>query len=226
MNQLEAYLVELLQERIDGVYVRREFLPDSDHLPCITLDTGSGVRTEQVSRWVTDVETTVYERYAHVNINVWCNSEEEREYITGMILLLFHLEQQHHYTYCTNYNKNTGNCSYLDASCPVPNKDTVVTIKNKCPDPYKYGHETLSMKHRIIQGSINIEPPMRMDETDRHPPLLRSILEAEASYYEFMPVGGHVVEEYVYKDPLNDEEEETTTETTETETETGTNNGG
>ncbi|RAP49662.1 MAG: hypothetical protein BZ138_07365, partial [Methanosphaera sp. rholeuAM270] len=84
MNKLEQYLVALLQEKIhinnNTVYVRRNFQEDSE-LPCITIDIASTVTNESVERIITSTETVRLKRRSEIDLNIWCNTEDERESI-------------------------------------------------------------------------------------------------------------------------------------------------
>lgn len=96
MNQFEEYLVELLQGNIeyDGrdVPLLRRFSEEHD-LPILTLDVLAPTTT-RVGREVGEgLDNVKYYREADININLWCNTEEERESVTTQILDLFYSEQ-------------------------------------------------------------------------------------------------------------------------------------
>ncbi len=96
MNQFEEYLVELLQGNLeyDGkdVPLLRTFSEEHD-LPIVTLDVLSPTTT-RVGREVGDgLDNVMYYRESDININLWCNTEEERESLNEQILTLFYNEQ-------------------------------------------------------------------------------------------------------------------------------------
>ena len=185
MNPFEAYLVELLQGNIeyDGstVPVVKNFNQHPDR-PVVTLDLSGGVNTNRVQPYPPDAQRH-YRRKAVINVNVWCDTESQRESITGQVLSLFHAEQGYHYKFCTQYDKDTGNCSTTHSVCPASNM-TGKTRKNKCPLPDHYEYQSLHDKYGLLYGTVNIEPAFDLDEYSDHPPLLRSIMKAEAEYDE------------------------------------------
>lgn len=205
MNKLERYLVDLLQGRLsDNVQVVKQF---SQHrsLPVVTLDTGMMPVTQDF-RELTPVkshEYLIFHREAEININVWCNTEEERERITQEILHLFYMEQTHHYSYCVQYNKDTQVCNTTGEQCEAITKTTGLTAKHRCPRPYDLNYRSISYKYNIENGSLNINPPYSLDELNEKPPLLRSIMYVEAEYSDIYDCEGHELDKISYNELLN-----------------------
>lgn len=186
MNCFEAYLVELLQGNItcDGkpVEVVRNF-SNKPGLPVITLDLSPGVTTENYHRIIGEPKEKLYfHRIAGININTWCNTEEEREQVNNQIMACYYDSLNHHYRYCSQYDD--GQCLTIHKPCKALNSNTVRAMKKKCPQPDTYGYECLSDKHELLYGTITIDPPFFMDEYNEHPPLLRSIFRSQAHYVE------------------------------------------
>ena len=198
MNKFEHYIVDLLQHHItyadNEVQVRRQF-NDIAQLPCVTLSIAS-VTTEKVYSEFDATENSVYEKHANIDINLWCNTEEERENISEQIMECFYKEQAGHYLYCSQF-KN-GRCIGRNKACDVPNIRTGRTEKNQCDNPTEYGYEPLWHKYDLIDGSININSPVMLDELDEHPPLLRNMFRAEASFYDTHVVGGSVATSTIF----------------------------
>lgn len=197
MNCFEEYLVELLQGKIiindKPVEVRKTFMPHS-HLPCITLDLSAGVSTEYLYHDVSGSQEIMrYRRRSIINLNLWCNTEEERQNITSQILSCFYKERSNNYIYCTNYDN--GLCK-SGGNCKVSTVNTGRTAKGKCPDPDSYNYQSISDKYFLVPGEVIIEPPFDMDETDKHPPLLRSIFKCNALYEEPVLAHGITVEDF------------------------------
>lgn len=160
MNNFEEYLVELLQGNIiyegEVVPLRKQF-GEHPQLPLLTLDTSMAHTTERVSRTIIDSKHDVhYHRLAYININLWCNTEEERDTICDEVMRVFYEEQS----------------SKLEEN-----------------------EESLTEKHGIVWGTVNIEPPFSLDEVEEVPPLLRSIFKCEASYIEEYHVPHTVITE-------------------------------
>lgn len=197
MNCLELYLVELLQGNIfynnSVIEVRRQF-NNSPQLPVITLDLSNGVTTNYSYHDVSSASDILYfSRDATININVWCNTETERESISNQILDCYYKEKTNHYKYCGNY--------YADDKCRAGGHCKVKTIinsrsvKDKCPDPDLYHYISLQKKYHIIHDTVTIEPPFDIDEDDKKPPLLHSVLKCTASYFEPVLSSGVSVED-------------------------------
>ena len=209
MNNFEAYLVELLQGHItyngNLVEVVKHFSNDPN-LPCITLDLSGGVTTDYYYYDYVGVKELLCQHCtSHININLWCNTEQERQSITGKILGCFHKEKAFHYTYCSQYDE--GVC-LTGGNCKVGTVTNARTAKNKCPDPDTYNYESLRAKHGIIDNTIRVESPFDMDEYDRHPPLLRSVIRCNAEYESVVSRAGVRVEEIVISEQTEEEEEE------------------
>ncbi len=203
INQLECYLVELLQGHITGCPVVKDF-SNAPELPVITLDVGAGVYTDQVERLISGVETVVYHRQATININLWTNSEEQRQELTSEIMTAFYKESNHNYIYCSNYND--GACSTSDSGdCEALTVLNSATVKYKCPYPDKYNYTPLQEKWGIMWGSLNVEPPFELDEINEKPPLLRNVFKCEATYLEEVRVGGHVVDDLIFSVSYDDD---------------------
>ena len=205
MNKLEEYIVGLLQGKLEyndkSVQVRRQFNNIDDDLPVVTLDITS-VDTEQVHRVPSlsnfvevgdNIDSVVYERTAEMSINLWCNTEEEREAISSQIEYCFKREQSGHYTYCTQYND--GNCETTQSICSATLEETARAMKNLCPYPCENKYQSLSSHCNIIQGSLDLESPVMLDEYDKHPPLLRNMFRVHASYYDVYNAGGELLRE-------------------------------
>jgi len=177
MNKLENYLVDLLQGNVnyDGrvVEVVKQFSQHPER-PVITLDLSGGVVTQRIYTNPSLAEKYI-ERRANININVWCDTEQQRASITQQIQDLFHLEQNYHYRYCTKYTD--GSCATTGTECAA---ETAYT--HKCPKPETNKYEPLHRHHNIIIGTLNIEPPFDLDELAEHPPLLRSVMRCECQY--------------------------------------------
>lgn len=61
-----------------------------------------------------------------------------------------------------------------------------------------YEYESLARKYGIVNGTIVIEPPFDLDDVDKHPPLLRSVLVASAEYIECVSSKGNTGLDHSY----------------------------
>lgn len=181
INPFEAYLVELLQGNIivDGNVVEvRKRRPEVPVMPCITLDV-QDISTDGVYRAVLEDETLVYERSTTIQLDVWSYEETSRQSINKQIMECWYNEQNQHYMYCTNYKDDV--CSTLQARC-----EAVSTITKRCPHTRDYNYEPLLLKHNILHGGVNIEPPFDLDELGEKTPILHSVFRCNGAYREYV----------------------------------------
>ena len=182
MNCFEQYIVELLQGHITSnnktVPVVKGF-SNAPSLPCITLDLSGGVTTDYIYHDVSQPKEKVYKRCtANININVWCNTEEERESINNQILQCYYDDMNYHYKYCTRYND--GNCTTTTNACPAIAGG--VQGKYQCTNMDLYRYQSLREKHSIVDDTVTLDAPFDLDEYNEHPPLLRSVLRAKGDF--------------------------------------------
>lgn len=187
MTPFEEYLVKLLQGRIliggEVVEVRRQFNPQG-HLPCITLDLGIEDTTDYYYHSFKEQERVYFRRSSEIQINTWCNNEEDRESINTQIMSCFYDAIEHDYTYCTRYTN--GRCKTQGKACPCVSPTTGRAHKRKCPNPDLYQYESLQTRYGLLVGTTMLSPPRYMDEEGEHPPLLRSVFTATTDYVELV----------------------------------------
>jgi UTP-glucose-1-phosphate uridylyltransferase len=106
-----------------------------------------------------------YYRDAQLNINLWCDTEDEREHISQQIMNRFYEEQTEH---------------------------------------IRVGDDSLTTKHGLIHGTVNIEESFQMDELAEHPPLLRSVFRVEGVYITEFVVREDSFEDIEYEIELNE----------------------
>ncbi len=187
MTPFEEYLVKLLQGRIllsgEVVEVRRQFNPQG-HLPCITLDLGIEDTTDYYYHSFKEKERVYFRRSSEIQINTWCNKEEDRESINTQIMSCFYDAIEHDYTYCTQYTN--GRCKTQGKACPCVSPTSSRAHKRKCPDPDLYKYESLQTRYGLLVGTTMLSTPRYMDEEGEHPPLLRSVFTATTDYVELV----------------------------------------
>lgn len=195
VNPFEAYLVDLLQNNIIvndkkvPVLKRRPQLPT---IPSITLDV-QDVSTDGVYRALQETMQLIYERSTSIQIDVWSYDEQERLSINKQIMNCWYKEQNQHYMYCSQYND--GNCSTTDSTCAARN-----TRSKQCPRTSTLGYEPLLFKHKLLKGSVNINPPFDLDEYDEERPILHSVFRCEGGYRDYVTVQGEPIEEIEHGD--------------------------
>ena len=198
----------ILRDGTDVRVVKREY--PIDKTPCITIDNSSG--TAIIQKNITNKEYIIpsdhpqynpqnpsatisqqvirEERNITLELNVWCDNEDEREEICDKIRELFYKVQSDHYTYCANYNG--GNCTYLKTPCKVNN--SFRGIKNQCPKPQEYHYKNIFTVFDIIRATFDVAPSYILDDLPTTPPVLRSIITVSFSYYDYYNIGGERID--------------------------------
>lgn len=200
----------VLEDTTDVRIVKRDY--PIDKTPCITIDNSSG--TALIQKNITNKEIIIptthpqydpnnpnqtisqqvirEERNITLDLNVWCDTEDERDEITDKISELFYQVQSDHYTFCDNYNN--GNCNYLNGSCQVDNT-TSRGVKEQCPKPHEYHYKNIFTIFDIIRATFDVAPSYILDDLTTTPPTLRSIIRVSFSYYDYHFIGGAVSKE-------------------------------
>ena len=207
-------LLTVLQGNVlleDGTLVRvikRDY--PYDHTPCITIDNSGGTST--INKNIINKDSVLPESHPQydsrhpdrmisqqmireehsisLNLNVWCNSQDEREEIINKISTIFYKIQSDHYSFCKQYH--AGDCEYLDSECEALTVMNGRTAKHQCPYPEDYGYENVFTRFDIIRSSFNVEPAYDLDDTTVNPEVLRSIIRVSFSYYDYYTIGGAI----------------------------------
>ena len=198
----------ILDDGTDVRIVKREY--PIDKTPCITIDDSGG--TAIVQKHITNKDYTLSpshpqydetnpdktisqqvireERTITMELNIWCDNEDERDEITDKIRELFYQVQSDHYKFCNNYNN--GNCKFLNRSCEATSPDSMRGIKNQCPKPYDYHYQNIFKTYDIIRATFDVAPPYILDDITTTPPVRRSIIRVSFGYYDYYRIGGAV----------------------------------
>ena len=168
-----------------------------DQTPCITIDDSGGavVLQKHITNKLVNgepVQVLRERKNTTIQIQVWCDTEKERETITNQITQLFNRVQTDHYMYCQQYNN--GECETLEKECQARNNTTNKRgAKQQCPYPTKYQYSNLFSKYDIIRNTFNLEPPFTLDDTTTKQPVLRSIYKLTMTYHTDYIIGGNTI---------------------------------
>lgn len=189
-----------------------------DKTPCITLDDSGGSNT--LTKHFTNIplplpethpqkedypesmpqQVLVDKRQSTVQINVWCDTENEREHINNQIMDLFYKAQTDHYRFCKQYNNQE--CNTLQDTCKAINAIDKRGVKNQCPKPEEYKYCNLFHYHHIIRPTFNIENPFALDDLSTERITLRSIFKVTMVYYDYYTLGGDIINDLIISDTL------------------------
>lgn len=190
-----------------------------DKTPCITIDNSSG--TSIIQKHITNKDYIIpedhpqydesnpnqtisqqvirEERSINLELNVWCDDEDEREEICEKIATLFYQVQSDYYKFCNNYNN--GECNTLKEPCKV-NDYSFRGVKHQCPKPKEYNYTNLFTVYDIIRATFDVAPAYILDDLTTNPPVLRSIIEVSFSYFEYYRIGGAVSNNLIVDEEL------------------------
>lgn len=198
---------------LDGVkipVIKRSY--PYDKTPCVTIDDSGG--SAFINRQILNVPYAVSNDHPQydienpfkkipqqvlreyyettLNINVWSNSEDERERLNNIILDLFYEAQSDNYKFCNNYHD--GDCVFMDNTCYGEHFDGVLSkvVKHQCPNPLVYGYENIFTTYNLIRASFHLDQPFSLDDMGKDSVLLRSVLKLHTGYYIDYIIGGLV----------------------------------
>lgn len=134
-----------------------------------------------------------------LNLNVWCNSEEERDMILTQIDLIIKWVFSNNYHHCTNFNNSTNFCETLNRECEAIQSINGRGIKNQCPNPEEYSYQNIFGKYHLLPKTFNVEPPFSLDDFNTEPPALRSVIKVTTDYYEYYRIGGNEIEDITFE---------------------------
>jgi len=188
-----------------------------DKTPCITIDDSGGSKfidrfivnekyplsnnhpqfnqEEPFLKYPQQVLREYYE--TTLNINVWCDTESEREELNNKIIQLFYEAQSDHYKFCTNYND--GECASQDTHCFARHFLNNRSVKKQCPNPLIYNYENVFKKYNLIRASFHLNQPFSLDDTNTKNEVLRSVLKLDTGYYIDHIIGGYINNKVISK---------------------------
>ena len=201
-----------------GIPVVKQSYP-YDKTPCITLDDSGGVTT--ISKKITNKKLLLksshpqFELYhkelvgqqvicetksTTININIWCDTERERESICKQVLNLFYKAQSDHYMFCSKYDN--GYCSYLENECEAILDNTIRSVKNQCPYPYDYKYMNIFSRYDLIRDTFHVETPFSVDDLSQKKPILRSVMKVYTNYKDYYNIGGAISQNIEFDEDL------------------------
>ena len=119
-----------------------------------------------------------------IQLNVWCNDEREREKIVNQVKQCLFLARNGHYSYCSKYDSKTQFCRTINEECKAMTDMGYRGTMGLCPSPKQYHCCSLFNSYGVVKSSINISSDYEQDEYDHRPPLKRSIIDVELTYYD------------------------------------------
>lgn len=196
-----------------------------DKSPCITLDDsgGTSLLSKELDNIMLEI-TSEHQQYdetkeeniipqevliskysAIVNVNVWCDTENDRETIDNQVKTLFNKAFTNHYLFCSNYDKENTECKFLGSKCPATIHFLGKSAKKQCPKPFDYNYEDLFKRLEIDKTTFSVDEPFSMDELNTTPRILRSIHRVRGNYWVTYVIGGNYLTKINVTDDLGNE---------------------
>ena len=168
-----------------------------DKTPCLTLDE-QDTRLKRKYFTYTPYEYLNREYDTSIVLNVWCDTETDRQNILTEIEKVFNWLETDNYQLCTNYKDGT--CTTLKGACPVPTGTDGRSKKHQCPQPEKNQYTNLFTYYNIHRNTLNINQGIDNDEYDKKTPLLRTIIQISLNYTTLYCNDGKISETLEYKE--------------------------
>lgn len=199
MNQLEKAFIDLLRDNLclsnDKIYTGNRFKPE-DESPCVQVNL---VAENLVRRTYAEIQCKQYikqEYNAELWINIWCNTEEERQTLINQIDNRIHQALANHYTTCSNYDNNI--CSKTDETCEALTSHGYRADKKQCPNLENY--QSFFTHNHILKRTFKILSTLNLDDLTLSETLLHTIFKLEMNYHKYYTIGGrplkdlHIIE--------------------------------
>lgn len=202
MHVLEKAFIDLLRNHLtisnDKIYTGNRYRP-RDITPCVQLL----IADEQfIRRRFIHIENEEYvqQRYnAELWINIYCNSEEQRQNLIEEIQLRINQALANHYTTCQNYNN--GKCGETMNACEALDSQSHRANKNQCPNLELY--TTFFDKNNISKRTFHINSITDLDELEISESLLRTIFKLEMDYFQYYKIGGRNYMDYEISESIS-----------------------
>lgn len=215
MNRIKRAFLQVFQnnlsyEKTNVPVVIRDF--PYDNTPCITLSSEQGVEKKTIvenklhslnkdhplydpehPEKKYSQEIFYFLKQGSILINIWCNDKSQKEALIAQIKTLLYKAIFYNYQFCIQFNSKTEICNTTNEKCDVLTFFNGRTVKGRCPYPDEREYEGLLYYHGAKHGSIKLRPEFDLDERDKKPTLLRTILKVDLEYYEEFNAGGNPI---------------------------------
>ena len=189
MHALEKAFIDLLRDNLsisnDKIYTGNRYRP-RDMTPCVNVSLAD---EQYIRRRYIEIDCKQYiqKQYdAELWINIWCNTEEERQTLIDEINNRINQILANHYTTCSYYNDE--NCSISDETCEALTSQSNRAFKKQCPDLSKY--QSFFNKNHIPKRTFKVLSVTDLDELEPSESVLRTIFKLEMNYFTFYEIGG------------------------------------
>lgn len=189
MHVLEKAFIDLLRGNLcvedNKIYTGNRYRP-KDNTPCVNIQLASenNIRRRYIE---IDCKQYIQKKYsAELWINIWCNTEEERQTLINQINTRLDQTLANHYTTCANYNNTI--CSITNEECEALTSQSNRAFKKQCPNLEIY--KSFFKSNHITKNTFKLLSVMDLDELELSESLLRTIFKLEMNYFNYYEIGG------------------------------------
>lgn len=192
MHILEKAFIDLLRNHLttisnEKIYAGTRYRP-IDITPCVNVSLAA---ENFLLQRFTEIGTVQYlqKKYdAELWINIYANSEEERQNLIDEVHTRILQAETHHYTTCANFIFETQKCSETNERCAALTVHNTRTIKNQCPNLEIYN--PFFKDNNIIRRTFCVNNILDLDDYEPTETVLRTIIKLNMEYYSFYKIGG------------------------------------
>lgn len=191
MHKLEKAFIDLLRGHLtvqdNKIYTGNRYRP-SDITPCVNVSLADESIIKQKYVEIDNVQYISKRYSADIWINIWCNSEEERQTLITEINNRILKAEANHYSACANFNPVNSKCNATMNECEALNTLNGRTNKKQCPNLQIY--QSFFKHNNIVKRTFSINSVTDLDELDTSETILRTIFKTQMEYYTFYRIGG------------------------------------
>lgn len=200
MHILEKAFIDLLRNHLpisnDKIYTGNRYRP-KDISPCVNLLLADETF---IRRRYVEIDNIQYiQQYysAELWINIWCNTEEQRQELITSVDTRIKQALANHYSTCHHYNYDDKICSKTNETCEALTSQSNRAFKKQCPDLNKY--QSFFNYNHIPKRTFNCHVN-DLDELNISEPLLRTIFKLNMNYYNYYEIGGRTFTDLCFEE--------------------------
>lgn len=194
MHVLEKSFIDLFRNHLplenSKIFTGSRYI-SRDITPCVTilLADESFIRRRYIEM---DNIQYIQKRFnAELWVNVWCQTEEQRQELIESINARILQAEANHYSTCSHYRREL--CSLTMEDCEALTIDTGRTAKHQCPNLEIY--QSFFKQNHIPKRTFHIDSVTNMDELDVSETVLRTIFKLNMDYLSYHTIGGKTIED-------------------------------
>lgn len=203
MHVLEKAFIDLLRNHLtipnNKIYTGNRYRP-IDISPCVNLL----VADEQfIRRKFVEINNQEYiqQRYnVELWINIWCNTEEERQGLITEIQTRINQALANHYTTCQCFKPTDKSCSITMNACEALTSQSHRANKKQCPNIDIY--QPFFNYNHIPKRTFHVNSIIDLDELNVSETVLRTIFKLEMDYFKYYNIGGRTFTDYEFSEEL------------------------